>query len=274
MPILVDIDPADLNASPRLILEAVTARTRAVIVVHVAGRPMPIGDLVTELSQRGIPVIEDAAHSFPSPIASLGGRFAGTVGRVGAFSFYATKTITTGEGGMLVTDDDALADRARLMSLHGISRHAWNRYSAAGTWVYEIEDAGFKYNMTDMAAALGLAQLSRAQELLAARRSLAAGYAARFERSPIGDLIELPEDAPDDSHAWHLFVVRLHLDRLTVDRAAVMDGLRELGIGASVTSSRCTGTRTTADDPKRRPARCLTRSASSGASSHSRYGPG
>lgn len=234
VPILVDIDPTDLNASPELILEAVTPRTKAVIVVHVAGRPMAVGDLVTELDRRGIPVVEDAAHSFPSPIAALDGRFAGTVGRIGAFSFYATKTITTGEGGMLVTNDDALADRARLMSLHGISRHAWNRYTAAGTWAYEIEDAGYKYNMTDMAAALGLAQLSRANELLAARRSLAAGYAERFERSPIRDLIELPEDAPDGSHAWHLYIVRLQLDKLSIDRAAVMDGLRDRGIGASV----------------------------------------
>jgi len=234
IPVLVDIDPADLNATPQSILDAVTPRTKAVLVVHVAGRPMAIGELVAELGRRGIPVVEDAAHSFPSPIAALGGRFAGTIGRIGAFSFYATKTITTGEGGMFVTDDDALADRARLMSLHGISRHAWNRYTAAGTWAYEIEDAGYKYNMTDMAAALGLAQLSRAQELLAARRSLAKGYAARFERSPIGDLLDLPSDAPDGSHAWHLFIVRLHLDRLTIDRAAVMEGLRERGIGASV----------------------------------------
>ena len=234
IPVLVDIDASDLNASPELILEAVTPRTKAVIVVHVAGRPMAIGDLVAELDRRGIPVVEDAAHSFPSPIAALDGRYAGTVGRVGAFSFYATKTITTGEGGMLVTDDDALADRARLMSLHGISRHAWNRYTAAGTWAYDIEDAGYKYNMTDMAAALGLAQLSRAQELLAARRSLAAGYAERFERSAIRDLVELPTDAPDGSHAWHLYIVRLQLDRLTIDRATVMEGLRERGIGASV----------------------------------------
>jgi perosamine synthetase len=135
---------------------------------------------------------------------------------------------------MLVTDDDALADRARLMSLHGISRHAWNRYSAAGSWSYEIEDAGYKYNMTDLAAALGLAQLSRAEDLLAARRALAAGYRERFLKSGFDDLIELPEDAPDGSHAWHLFVVRLQLDRLSIDRAAVMNQLRERGIGASV----------------------------------------
>lgn len=204
------------------------------MAVHFGGRPMAIGDVVGQLDRHGIPVVEDSAHAFPSRIAGLGGRFAGTVGRVGAFSFYATKTITTGEGGMLVTDDDALADRARLMSLHGISRHAWNRYSAAGSWSYEIEDAGYKYDMTDLAAALGLAQLSRAEELFGARRELVAGYLERFLRSGFDDLVDLPEDAPDGSHAWHLFVLRLRLERLSIDRDTVMDGLRDRRIGASV----------------------------------------
>jgi perosamine synthetase len=133
-----------------------------------------------------------------------------------------------------VTDDDALADRARLMGLHGISRHAWNRYAAGGSWSYEIEDAGYKYNMTDLAAALGLAQLSRAEELLATRRELAAGYTRRFLGSGFDDLLDLPADAPDESHAWHLYVVRLRLERLAIDRAAVMDALQARGIGASV----------------------------------------
>ena len=137
------------------------------------------------------------------------GRMAGTVGDVGAFSFYATKTITTGEGGMLVTNDLAIADRARLMSLHGISRNAWNRYSQSGSWYYEIEDAGFKYNMTDLAAAIGLVQLTRAQELLDARRHLAATYVESIAASSISDLVELPTDADDGSHAWHLFILRL-----------------------------------------------------------------
>jgi dTDP-4-amino-4,6-dideoxygalactose transaminase len=233
-PILVDVDPATLNATVNGIEEAVTPRTKAVIAVHLGGRPMAIGGLVEALDARGIPVIEDTAHAFPSRIEALNGRMAGTIGRAGAFSFYATKTITTGEGGMLVTDDDDLADRARLMSLHGISRHAWNRYSASGTWHYDIEDAGFKYNMTDIAAALGLSQLARADELLAARRALAAAYRERFLASSIVDLIELPEDEPDGSHSWHLYVIRLHLDRLRIDRADVMEGLRQAGVGASV----------------------------------------
>jgi dTDP-4-amino-4,6-dideoxygalactose transaminase len=234
VPVLVDVDAATLNATPETIEAAVTPRTKAVVAVHFGGRPMAIGELVERLDRRGIPVIEDTAHAFPSRIADLGGRFAGTIGRAGAYSFYATKTITTGEGGMLVTDDDALADRARLMGLHGISRHAWNRYAAGGSWSYEIEDAGYKYNMTDLAAALGLAQLSRAEELLGARRELAAAYRRRFLESGFDDLVELPTDAADRSHAWHLYVIRLNLERLTIDRAAVMDALQARGIGASV----------------------------------------
>jgi perosamine synthetase len=135
---------------------------------------------------------------------------------------------------MLVTDDDAIAARARIMSLHGISRDAWNRYAANGSWYYEIEDAGYKYNMTDIAAALGLVQLDRAEELLAARRVIATAYSEAFRASAAADLLALPEDADDASHAWHLYAVRLALDRLTLDRAAVIAALRDGGIGTSV----------------------------------------
>jgi dTDP-4-amino-4,6-dideoxygalactose transaminase len=234
-PVIVDIEGSSLNMAPEAVLAALTDSTKAVIPVHVAGRPMEIGRLGALLADRGLAVIEDAAHSFPSLIGGEeGGRFAGTVGRAGVFSFYATKTITTGEGGMLVTEDEALADRVRQMSLHGISRGAWDRYAADGSWYYEIEDAGFKYNMTDLAAAIGLAQLGRAWELLAARRSLQRAYEAAFHASRVADLLELPHDAPDGSHAWHLYVIRLHLDRLTIDRAGVMRELQAAGIGASV----------------------------------------
>jgi perosamine synthetase len=227
------VEAGSLNASVETILAAVTPRTRAVVAVHIAGRPMAIGDLVAALDPLGIPVVEDAAHAFPSRIAATG-RMAGAVGRAGAYSFYATKTITTGEGGMLVTDDDDVAKRARMMSLHGIGRDAWKRYAAGGSWYYEVEEAGFKYNMTDMAAALGLAQLGRAEELFAARRQLVEWYRGAFAASPAADLVELPADEPDGSHAWHLFIVRLALERLAIDRAQVMDGLAERGIGASV----------------------------------------
>jgi len=233
-PVLVDVDPRTLNATPEAILAAVTPRTRAVIAVHIAGRPVEIERLVSLLEPSGIAVVEDAAHAFPSRIGGPSGRYAGTIARAGAFSFYATKTITTGEGGMLVTDDDSIAERARIMSLHGISRDAWNRYAASGSWYYEIEDAGYKYNMTDIAAALGIVQLERAEELLASRRSIAAAYSEGFRASAGADLLELPEDAVDGSHAWHLYIVRLELERITLDRAEVIAALREAGIGASV----------------------------------------
>lgn len=230
--VLIDVDPATLNLTVGGVLAAVTPRTKAVIAVHIAGLPAPVGELVDALDPLGIPVIEDAAHAFPSRIEDSG-RMAGTIGRVGAYSFYATKTITTGEGGMLVTDDEAIASRARLMSLHGIGRDAWKRYAAGGSWYYEIEEPGYKYNLTDLAAALGLAQLSRADELLAARRELVAWYREAFGRD--GDVaIDLPPDDDTGAHAWHLFIVRLRLERLDVDRAAVIARLGELGIGTSV----------------------------------------
>lgn len=232
-PVLVDVDARTLNVTVEGVLAAITPQTKAAIVVHIAGRPAPIEALVAELSARGIAVVEDAAHAFPSRLAGAT-RLVGTYGRVNAYSFYATKTITTGEGGMVVTDDQALADRARMMSLHGISRDAWKRYTEAGSWYYEIEAPGFKYNMTDIAAALGLAQLSRAQELLEARRELARAYTRSISASTIAPLVELPLDEADGSHAWHLYVLRLNLDRITVDRAEVIRLLREHRIGASV----------------------------------------
>ena len=233
-PVLVDVDAGTLNATPETIIAAVTSRTRAVVVVHFAGRPMPLTSLLEALTPRGVRILEDAAHAFPSRIAEADGRLAGTLGSAGAYSFYATKTITTGEGGMLVTDDETIADRARLMSLHGISRTAWNRYAASGSWYYEIEDVGYKYNMTDMAAALGLVQLDRAEALLDARRELAGQYAAAFLASSVADLVELPGDAADGSHAWHLYVIRLAGEQLRIARGEVIDALKALGIGTSV----------------------------------------
>ena len=231
-PRLVDIVGGSLNASVDAILDAVTERTRAVMAVHFAGLPMDIGRLASELADRGIPVVEDAAHAFPSPIPGLDGRYAGTIGTAGAYSFYATKTLTTGEGGMLVTADDRIARRARMMSLHGISHDAWNRYAAEGAWFYEVAEAGYKYNMTDIAAAMGLIQLERSEELLVERRRLAERYRSAVTASRVTDLVELPPDGP--GHAWHLFVIRLQLERLTIDRAAAIDALGTAGIGTSV----------------------------------------
>jgi perosamine synthetase len=233
-PVLVDVDARTLNVTLETILAAVTPRTKAVVGVHLAGLPFEAETIARELDARGIALIEDCAHAFPSRVGGPHGRHVGTFGKVGAFSFYTTKTITTGEGGMFVTDDEALAKRARVMSLHGISKDAWKRYTASGSWFYEIEAPGYKYNLTDIAAAMGLVQLSRAHELLDARRHLAAAYRVGFAASPIGDLVELPADAADGSHAWHLFIVRLATDRLGIDRAQVIEALRDRGIGTSV----------------------------------------
>ena len=233
-PVLVDVDGPSLNATPDALLSAITRRTKAIIAVHLGGLPMDIRALVAGATDRGVPVIEDSAHAFPSRLGGPAGRYAGTIGAAGAFSFYATKTITTGEGGMLVTDDSAIAERARLMSLHGMSRSAWNRYTSTGSWHYDIEEAGFKYNLTDVAAAIGLVQLSRAEELLEVRRRLAQHYSSLFAASRAADLVELPRDPADGSHAWHLYIVRLATDRLSIGRAEVIEALREWGIGASV----------------------------------------
>ena len=231
-PVLIDVEPRSLNATVEAFEAAVTPRTKAAIAVHFAGLPGAIEDLAARLALRGVSVVEDAAHAFPSRLRS--GRYAGTVGTAGAYSFYATKTMTTGEGGMLVSDDGHLVDRVRMMSLHGISRDAWKRYTAEGSWWYDILEPGYKYNMTDLAAALGIVQLDRADELGAERRRLADAYVDAFRASRVAHLVELPFDPGDRSHAWHLFVIRLALDELGIDRGRVIEALRERGIGVSV----------------------------------------
>jgi len=193
-----------------------------------------VDGLRSQLDREGVALVEDAAHAFPSRVERFGGRHAGTIGIAGAFSFYATKTLTTGEGGMLVTDDQSVADRSRLMALHGINASAWRRYSEQGSWYYEIEEAGYKYNMSDIMAALGLVQLDRAGELHEARRRIAELYEQRLTASTVADLIQLPSGTNDPAHALHLYVIRLALDRLKIDRAEVIERLSDLGVGTSV----------------------------------------
>jgi len=214
------LGPAQLEAS-------LTDGTRAVMPVHFAGQGVDIAALRKVAPDRRF--VEDAAHAFP---ASVAGVPVGRLGDAAAFSFYATKTMTTGgEGGMLVTDDDMVAARARLMRLHGISADAWNRYGAGGTWAYEVAEAGYKYNLSDLAAAIGLVQLERLDELAAARAGIAMRYDAAFADSP---LLSAPPRRAGDRHAWHLYVVRLNLEALGIDRSHVIQQLAEAGIGASV----------------------------------------
>jgi perosamine synthetase len=152
-----------------------------------------------------------------------------------SLSFYATKTVTTGEGGMIVTDSAEIADRARSMRLHGLTRDAWKRYSGGGSWYYEIENVGFKYNLTDVAAAIGLVQLDRAEAMRVERERVARRYERAFAASAARDLVELPAmPRPNEVHAWHLFPIRLNLDRIEVTRAEAIDRLAGAGIGTSV----------------------------------------
>jgi dTDP-4-amino-4,6-dideoxygalactose transaminase len=231
-PRLADVDQRSLALSAETIEPLIAGRTKAIMVVHFGGRVAEMEPILALAHRRGIAVVEDAAHALP---ARSSGRHAGTFGSAGALSFYATKTVTTGEGGMLITDDDRIADRARVMRLHGISRDAWKRYTASGTWFYEIEDIGFKYNLTDLAAAIGIVQLERAEDMRVARQRIAERYVEGFTANGATDLLDLPEmPAGDEVHAWHLFPVRLRVERLRTDRAAIIERLRDAGIGTSV----------------------------------------
>ena len=224
--VLADVGEDGL-LGPTQLEAAVTEKTRVVMPVHFAGQAIDVDALRAVAPHARF--VEDAAHALPASVRDVP---AGRLGDAAAFSFYATKTMTTGgEGGMLVTDDDAVADRARLMRLHGINADAWNRYGAGGSWAYEVAEAGFKYNLTDLAAAIGLVQLERLDELTDARASIAARYDAAFAGS---SLLERPPRRDGDVHSWHLYVVRLNLGELTIDRAEVIRRLGEAGIGASV----------------------------------------
>ncbi len=232
-PVFVDIDRATLNLDPARLEERLDAlarerrRVSAIIPVHVGGLPCDMPRITAVAAARGIPVVEDAAHAFP---VRQGGRFVGTLGDAGVYSFYATKPITTGEGGMVVTDRDDVAARIRVMRLHGIDRDVWNRSTAPGAgWKYDIVAPGYKYNLTDLAAAIGRVQLSRAQDFLERRRAVARHYLAQLADL---DFLTLPLDS--ESHSWHLFVVRVDEDRVGRSRDECIQRLYEQGIGVSV----------------------------------------
>lgn len=231
-PRLADVDPVTFNATAATIEAQLRPETKAIMVVHFGGLMADMDPILELARSRNLPVIEDAAHALP---CSRDGREAGTVGTAGALSFYATKTVTTGEGGMLLTDSAEIANRARSMRLHGLTRDAWKRYSGGGSWYYEIEDVGFKYNLTDLAAAIGLVQLDRAEDMRRERERVARRYDRAFAASSIADLVELPVvPRPNEVHAWHLYPIRLHLDRVAVSRADAIDRLAEAGVGTSV----------------------------------------
>ncbi len=230
-PKIVDIDPATLNIDPRAIEAAITPQTKAIVVVHYGGLACPMEDILALADRHGIAVIEDAAHAFPTTYqgATIGTlRSAATV-----FSFYANKTMTTGEGGMIVSRDAALIDRTRKMRLHGIDRDAFDRFrSNRPSWYYEVVAPGYKYNLSDMAAALGRVQLTRIDTFLSRREAIAARYDAAWRDLPV---ILPPRPAKTDIHAWHIYALRLDWEGAgEEDRNAVIARLSEEGIGTSV----------------------------------------
>jgi len=227
-PVFVDIDPQTFNIDPGLVEKAVTRKTKAILPVHVAGLPSDLSRIYEIGRKNNLAVIEDAAHSFPS---KYNGSLIGSIGDISCFSFYATKPITTGEGGMICTNNDTWADRCRLMSLHGISKDAWKRYSQEGSWYYEVVAPGYKYNMTDVAAAMGLAQLKKANGMLARRATIAKAYSAALNRVP---QLQVPHDHAAHQHSWHLYMLRLNLETLTIDRGRLIEELKNRNIGASV----------------------------------------
>ncbi len=226
---LVDIDPATLNIDAAAVQAAITPRTKAIIPVHYGGLAADMPALHDIARRHGLKVVEDAAHALPT---TCGGQLVGTLASdATVFSFYANKTITTGEGGMLVTRDAALAQRAKTMRLHGMSRDAFDRFTAkVPSWYYEVVAPGFKYNLTDIAAALGIHQLKRAQVFQQRREQLAAAYDRALASLPV---VLPPRPAAGDKHSWHLYVLRL-LDAAGIHRDRFIERLFEAGIGCSV----------------------------------------
>jgi dTDP-4-amino-4,6-dideoxygalactose transaminase len=249
VPILVDCDPVTFNLSLDDAARKLSrfrddkspggapkvAQAVGMIPVHVGGLMMDMDEVNRFATEHGLWVVEDAAHAFPAawrrgpddPWRRCG---EGT-SAVTCFSFYANKTITTGEGGMAVTNNAFLAERMKLMSLHGLSRDAWDRYSGGGSWDYRIIAPGFKYNMTDIAAAIGVHQLARAEEMRLKRERIAATYRDAFSGV---EEIELPVENSNRVHSWHLFPIRLQLARLTIDRNKFIEELAQSGVASSV----------------------------------------
>jgi len=227
-PVLADIRIDDYCIDPEAIERAITPRTRAIMPVHHAGSACRMDEVLAIARKHGLAVIEDAAHALGTYI---GGRSVGVFGDATVFSFYPTKNVTTGRGGMLTTDDDALAERCRILSLHGMSNDAWDRYTARGSWAYQVLAPGYNYAMTDFQAALGHAQFSRLDEFQRVRRRLAGMMSERLGRLPG---LVLPIEREDTTHAWHLYVVRLRPEASTITRDEFIVAMKERGIGTSV----------------------------------------
>ncbi len=224
-----DTAPGSYNLDPQALEKtlAETKNCRAIIVVHIGGLPCDMEAIVPLARRYGCAIIEDAAHAFPSRLPS---GFAGCIGDIGVYSFYATKTITTGEGGMVVCANEKLSSRMALMRMHGIDREVWDRYtSKKASWAYKVAEAGYKYNMPDILSAIGRVQLRRAAGFLEQRRAIAARYDEAFKGLPG---LELPPRG--EGHAWHLYALRVREREAGIGRDALIEALAEEGVGASV----------------------------------------
>ncbi len=229
-PVLADIDPTTGNIDPNQVERLITPRAKVLLPVHYGGLPCEMDALMSLAERHNLRVLEDAAHASG---AEYKGRKIGTIGHATAFSFYANKNMTTGEGGMITTDDPDLADACRILSLHGISRDAWKRYTSAGTWYYEVQALGFKYNITDIQSAIGLCQLQKLDRMNARRQQIAQQYHQAFREMEF--IQTFPDPVPADrTHVWHLYTILLNLEMLRIDRAQFIEELRARSIGTSV----------------------------------------
>jgi dTDP-4-amino-4,6-dideoxygalactose transaminase len=227
-PRFADVEKETYNLSPEEVVDNVSANTKAIIPVHYGGQPCEMDELAKIAAEYDLAIIEDAAHAFG---ASYKNRMIGTVGDSTCFSFYATKNITTADGGMVTTNSDTIAAKVRILSLHGISKDAWKRYSDEGTWHYEILLPGYKYNMTDIQAAIGIHQLRKAPEMQKRREEIATKYTKAFENIPE---ITTPCTKKNVKHAWHLYPLLINANLLSISRNGFIEALKSENIGTSV----------------------------------------
>jgi dTDP-4-amino-4,6-dideoxygalactose transaminase len=233
-PVLADVGP-DGNIDPASIAARITDKTRAIIPVHFAGLPCDMEAIWFLARRYGLDVIEDCAHAagsfYKGRHAGAAHALTGEHSAASVFSFYAVKNLTTGEGGMVLTHDEELASRMKILSLHGISKNAWNRYADRGHWGYQVLESGFKYNMSDIQASIGVHQLRKLEGFIEARTRFAELYNSLFE--DVAE-VETPADRMDSRHAWHLYSLRLNLDRLEIGRDEFIEQLKDRGVGTSV----------------------------------------
>jgi dTDP-4-amino-4,6-dideoxygalactose transaminase len=227
-PVLADIDPVTLNIDVKEIEKKITSRTKAIIPVHFAGRPCDMDPLIDLARSRNIAIIEDCAHAIETEYK---GKKAGTMGDLGCFSFYATKNITTGEGGMVISRHEDIISRIKVMALHGLSQDAWKRFFDSGYKHYYVEEAGFKYNMMDIQAAIGIHQIKRVEEYWKRREKIWQRYMEALSDLNIG----LPAPVEKDTrHAYHLFTIRINPDRAGISRDRFLEAMTRMNIGVGV----------------------------------------